>query len=114
MGLAVGPIHSWPSSGREIGLKVPASAGLNVPERVRNAQQSAQAPVRNVPSPAGQPIASAGMQARNSDALQARNNDRANSRRTGRHSDNKAVHGRSSAHGHSNRLGRANSTHVRD
>jgi ubiquinone/menaquinone biosynthesis C-methylase UbiE len=54
------------------------------------------------------------MQDRNSDALQARNNDRANSRRTGRHSDNKAVHGRSSAHGHSNRLGRANSTHVRD
>ncbi|MGC2780829.1 MAG: hypothetical protein WA418_34860, partial [Bradyrhizobium sp.] len=101
-------------TGREIGLKVPAWAGPNVPPRVRNAQQSGLPSARNVLSRAGRPISGAVRQAPNNVGMQAHNNDPAHSRRTGRHNGNKAARDLNNAHDLSNRHVRASSTHAHD
>ena len=100
--------------GREIGLKVPAWAGPNVPPRVRNAQQSGLPSARNVLSRAGRPISGAVRQAPNNVGMQDHNNDPTHSRRTGRHNGNKAARDLNNAHDHSNRHVRASSTHAHD
>jgi hypothetical protein len=101
-------------TGREIGLRVPAWAGPNVPPRVRNAQQSALPSARNVLSRAGRPISGAVRQAPNNVGMQDHNNDPAHSRRTGRHNGNKAARDLNNAHDLSNRHVRASSTHAHD